>query len=112
MELRESTECAPRPLGLVQPLQRHDHRPVHPSRGDGRHHGPAVGLVTLLAAAPVSELDRVAPSYQFHEVHRTTVRATPDRAYRAIKEVTASEILFFRELTWLRRLGRPGRRTS
>ena len=64
--------------------------------------------MTLLAVAPASELDRVAPSYQFHEVHRTTVSATPDRAYRAIKEVTASEILFFRELTWLRRLGRPG----
>ena len=55
--------------------------------------------------ASASELDRVAPSYQFNEVHRTTVRATPARAYRAIKEVTASEILFFRELTWLRRLG-------
>lgn len=53
-------------------------------------------------------MTRVLPSYQFHEVHRTTVRATPERAYRAIKEVTASEILFFRELTWLRRLGRPG----
>ena len=55
-----------------------------------------------------TELDRVAPSYQFHEIHRTTVRATPERAYRAIKEVTASEILFFRELTWLRRFGRHG----
>lgn len=53
-------------------------------------------------------LDRVAPSYQFNELHRTTVRATPGRAYRAIKDVTASEILFFRELTWLRRLGRRG----
>ena len=60
-------------------------------------------LVTLR-----SELDRVLPSYQFNEVHRTTVRATPERTYRAIKDVTASEILLFRELTWLRRLGRPG----
>jgi hypothetical protein len=64
--------------------------------------------VTVLTAAAHSELDRVTPSYQFHEVHRTTVRATPDRAYRAIKEVTASEILLFRELTWLRRRGRRG----
>ena len=64
--------------------------------------------MTLPALTAPSELDRVAPSYQFHEVHRTSVRATPDRAYRAIKEVTASEILFFRELTWLRRLGRSG----
>ena len=62
--------------------------------------------MTLVTA--VSELDRVAPSYQFNEVHRTTLRATPDRAYRAIKDVTASEILFFRELTWLRRFGRRG----
>ena len=61
-----------------------------------------------LARALSCELDRVTPSYQFNEVHRTTVRATRERAYRAIKEVTASEILFFRELTWLRRLGRPG----
>ncbi len=55
-----------------------------------------------------SELDRVAPSYQFHEVHSTIVRATPERVYRAIKEMTAREIFLFRALTWLRRLGRPG----
>jgi hypothetical protein len=67
-----------------------------------------VDPVTLLTVTSASELDRVAPTYQFHEFHQTTVRATPDRAYRAIKRVTASEILFFRELTWLRRLGRRG----
>jgi hypothetical protein len=55
-----------------------------------------------------TELDRALPSYQFHEFHRTTVRATPERAYRAIKDVTASEIRFFGALTWFRRLGRPG----
>jgi hypothetical protein len=64
--------------------------------------------MTLLTLPLASELDRVAPSYQFHEVHSTTVRVTPERAYRAIREVTASEILFFRELTWLRRFGRSG----
>jgi len=65
--------------------------------------------MTLAAATRrASELDRVTPSYQFHEFHSTRVRATPERAYRAIKEVTASEILFFRTLTWLRRLGRRG----
>ncbi len=64
--------------------------------------------MTLLTLRAPSELDRVAPTYQFNEIHRTTVRATPDRAYRAIKEVTASEILFFRQLTWLRRFGRRG----
>ena len=52
-------------------------------------------LVTLRAA-------------QFHEFHSTTLRATPERAYRAIKDVTAGEIFLFRTLTWLRRFGRPG----
>jgi hypothetical protein len=66
-----------------------------------------VDLVTLARALPC-ELDRVAPSYQFNEIHRTTVRATPERVYHAIKAVTASEILLFRALTWLRRFGRPG----
>lgn len=45
---------------------------------------------------------------QFHEFHSTTVRATPERAYRAIKDVTAGETFLFRTLTWLRRFGRPG----
>ncbi len=55
-----------------------------------------------------TQLDEFAPVYQFHEVHRIHVRASRDRAYRAIKEVTADEILLFRTLTWLRRLGRSG----
>src|SRR5207253_8277030 len=46
-------ECAPLALGLVQPLQRHAHRSVHPALRDGRHHGPAVGLVV--------------PEYETHE---------------------------------------------
>ena len=48
------------------------------------------------------------PAAQFREFHRTTLRATPERASLAIREVTASEILFFRALTWLRRFGRAG----
>lgn len=66
--------------------------------------------MTLLTAAPSSgsALERVLPSYQFREFHSTRVRATPERAYRAIRDVTASEILFFSALTWLRRFGRPG----
>ncbi|HEX2710870.1 MAG TPA: hypothetical protein VHM88_01420 [Candidatus Acidoferrales bacterium] len=55
-----------------------------------------------------THLDEFAPAYQFNEVHRIQVRAPANRVYRAIKEVTADEILFFRTLTWLRRLGRPG----
>jgi len=53
-------------------------------------------------------VDLVISTAQFHEFHSTTVRATPDRVYRAIKEVTAGEIFLFRTLTWLRRFGRPG----
>jgi hypothetical protein len=55
-----------------------------------------------------TQLDQFAPVYQFHEVHSIRVMASKDRVYRAIKSVTADDILFFRTLTWLRRLGRPG----
>ena len=61
-----------------------------------------------LAGPFASELDRLTPTFQFRERHSTTVRATPERAYRAIRDVTAAEIVLFRTLTWLRRLGRPG----
>src|SRR6267143_4386009 len=55
-----------------------------------------------------TQLDRFVPVHQFNEVHSMRVMAPKDRVYRAIKEVTADEILFFRTLTWVRRLGRPG----
>lgn len=70
-------------------------------------------VATLLPAqetsvgSPRTALDRVAPSYQFHEVHSITIRATPERVYRAIKDVTAGEILFFRTLIKIRYFGRP-----
>ncbi len=53
-------------------------------------------------------LDRFVPIYQFHEVHSTRVSASKERVYRAIKDVTADEIMFFQTLTWIRRLGCPG----
>src|SRR3989442_11557730 len=56
----------------------------------------------------VSRLHEIAPVWQFREVHRRFVEAPPERVYRAIKTVTAREIRFFRVLTWLRRLARPG----
>ena len=56
----------------------------------------------------MTRLDEFAPISQFREVHRIHVRATAERAYRAIKEVTAGEIRWLRVLTWLRRLGRSG----
>jgi hypothetical protein len=59
-------------------------------------------------AAEQSQLDHFVPVYQFHEFHSIRVAAPKERVYRAIKEVTANEILLFRTLTWIRRFGRPG----
>jgi hypothetical protein len=59
-------------------------------------------------AAPRSRLDAFAPVYQFHELHATHVQATPAQTFRAIRAVTADEILLFRTLTSIRRFGRPG----
>jgi len=58
-------------------------------------------------ARAASRLDEFAPSWQFGERHRLAIRASRQRVYAAIKEVTAGEIFLFRTLTWIRRLGRP-----
>jgi hypothetical protein len=58
--------------------------------------------------AVVSLLDEFSPAWQFHEIHRIAVAAPSHRAYDAVRDVTAGEIRWFRALTWLRRLGRPG----
>jgi hypothetical protein len=55
-----------------------------------------------------TQLDQFMPVYQFNEVHSGRIVAPKDRVYRAIKAVTADEILLFRTLTWIRRLGHPG----
>lgn len=55
-----------------------------------------------------ARLDEFAPVYQFNQLHRIQVRAPRDRVFQAINAVTADEILFFRTLTWIRRLGGPG----
>jgi hypothetical protein len=49
-------------------------------------------------------LDKFLPEYHFNEVHRITIRASPDRIYQAIKDVHASEIFLFRELMMVRAL--------
>jgi len=54
------------------------------------------------------QLDRFAPVYQFSEFHSIDIPAPRERVYRAMKSVTADEILLFRTLTWIRRFGRPG----
>jgi hypothetical protein len=61
------------------------------------------------AASKHSRHDEFAPAWQFSERHAIDVQAPPDRVYRAIRAVTAGEIAFFRSLTAIRRLGRPGR---
>ena len=58
---------------------------------------------------PPARIDDFAPAYQFHEIHTTRVHAPADRVFRAIKAVTADEILFFRLLTWIRSPHLPGR---
>ena len=75
----------------------------------------ALIVAGMLTPAPLQHvtdartlLDRAMPSWQFSESHATTVNAPPDRVYRAIKETTADDILFFRALIWIRRFGRRG----
>jgi hypothetical protein len=54
-------------------------------------------------------MDEWMPEWQFSELHSLRVRATPEQAYLAIREVTADEILLFRTLTWIRNPRLPGR---
>jgi hypothetical protein len=60
------------------------------------------------SAVRVTQLDRFVPVWQFREFHSAALPVGCDRAYRAVREVTAPEITLFRALTWLRRFGRPG----
>jgi hypothetical protein len=59
-------------------------------------------------ATPRIQLGQFAPVYQFSEFHSIRISASKKQVYRALKLVTAEEIVFFRTLTWLRRFGRPG----
>jgi hypothetical protein len=59
------------------------------------------------ATGRVTHLDQLMPLWQFAERHATRVSAPPERVFAAIREVTPNEILLFRTLTTLRRLGRP-----
>jgi len=59
-------------------------------------------------ATPRTQLDQFAAVYQFSESHSIRISASKEQVYRALKLVTAEEIVFFRTLTWLRRFGRPG----
>src|SRR5512147_2380112 len=72
----------------------------------------AVGMLLPASETRVTargmRLDEFAPVYQFNEVHAVRVNAPRARVYQALKAVSADEILFFRTLTWIRRLGRRG----
>jgi hypothetical protein len=71
--------------------------------------GPAVVIAGMLIPAPLervaharSDLDRAMPAWQFRERHHLHVNASPEAVYRAIRDVTADDILLFRTLTWIR----------
>lgn len=77
-----------------------------------------VGALTLTAAlfspapetrvtTPKARLDTFCSVYEFHEVHSVSIAASASRIYQELKAVTADEVLFFRTLAWLRRLGNP-----
>jgi hypothetical protein len=56
------------------------------------------------AASPGSLLDEILPRYDFHEVHDTLVPVQPERAYAAVKGVSAREIRLLGPLMSVRRL--------
>jgi hypothetical protein len=58
--------------------------------------------------SPSSRLDDLSPLFEFSERHSVRIDAPRVLVWDAVKRVTADEISFFRELTWIRRLGRPG----
>ena len=77
---------------------------------------PGASMIALAVLWPVSDhganvptthLDQVMPQWQFREQHTTHVAAPPQRVYDSIAPVTAKEILLFKTLVAIRRLGRP-----
>lgn len=70
--------------------------------------GAALPAQETRVAAPRMLLDQFVPAYQFSEHHSIRIPASKERVYTAVKSATADEILLFRTLTAIRRLGRPG----
>lgn len=70
-----------------------------------------IGLVLPVSdhrvARVESRLDEFMPAWQFNERHSIEIGVPPERAFDAMKAVTADEIFLFRALTWIRRGGRP-----
>jgi hypothetical protein len=80
--------------------------------------GLAAAAVALLLPPPSARtsargptrIDEFLPEFQFGEFHERLVRATPERIFRAIHDVTAGEIRLFRPLTWIRSPRMPWRK--
>lgn len=49
-------------------------------------------------------LDQFVPEYHFHEIHATTVRASPERVFQAIGETTTADLAVMRALFAIRLL--------
>ena len=70
--------------------------------------GIAAALLVALWPAPTlhssgrQSIDRYLDSYNFHEFHATRVNAPPEAVYRAVLEVTADEIRWFKPLMAIR----------
>jgi hypothetical protein len=64
--------------------------------------------VPEMRAVGATRLDEILPRYHFSEHHERHIAATPAEVWRALHEVTAADIRFFRTLTTIRRFGRPG----
>ena len=100
-------------VGVIHPIRRL--RLTTRRRGAGMI---AAGVILVLLgwslpvhetrAAGTARLDEILPRYQFSEHHERRIAATPAQVWRALHEVTAAEIRFFRTLTTIRRFGRPG----
>lgn len=78
-----------------------------------------VGMILFLVAMivpvgmhrvmqPAAQIDAWMPEWQFSEFHSTQVHATPERIYRAIREVSGEEIWLLKTLTWIRDPHWPG----
>jgi hypothetical protein len=100
-------------LGVIWPL-RWLHRKSRPRAALMLLAGIAV-VVTIAVMTPAkasaatrSGIDEFAPEFHFQEHHTIIVSAPPDRAYAAIKAVTADEIGLFHLFTSIRRFGRSG----
>lgn len=49
-------------------------------------------------------LDTLMPTYDFHEAHSVLVKAAPERAYAAIRDITPAEVALLRTLFAIRAL--------